>query len=230
MNMRMRLSMTATLFLLATTFCHASSLTLAEADAIIVVLIIVVFLLLILGGISLYYNKVVSRRNEQLLRILNALDNYRAIVADGALSLDKQEEMIKKTQSKLKKAKTVQTGDCQTFYVMMDSRVNKEKPFTNPDFDQQALADFMDVDLETFCALVPRYKEPSRTLDYINSLRAEYAAKMFMEQSDCSMDDIAAKCGFKETAAFVHVFKFAFGVTPSDYLHSINQMFKKKAI
>ena len=101
----MRLSMTATLFLLATTFCHASSLTLAEADAIIVVLIIVVFLLLILGGISLYYNKVVSRRNEQLLRILNALDNYRAIVADGALSLDKQEEMIKKTQSKLKKAK-----------------------------------------------------------------------------------------------------------------------------
>ena len=111
----------------------------------------------------------------------------------------------------------------------MDARINKDKPYTNPDFNQQALADFMEIDLNTFCQLVPRYKDPDRTLDYINSLRAEYAAKLLMEPISCSMDEIAHKCGFRDTAAFNNAFKFAFGITPSDYQSSVSNMFKKKA-
>ena len=225
--MRKRIAITAPLLILATTFCHAQTLTLAEADAIIVVLLIVVMVLLVLGGFGLHYNKVISRRNEQLLRILNALDDYRAIVAEGALSLDEQEKVIKKRKPKSKAAKVDQTDGSKAFYVKMDARVNKEKPFTDPDFDQQALAEFMDVDVETFCQLIPRYKEPARTLDYINSLRAEYAAKILMENSDCSMDDLASKCGFKNLSAFNSTFKFAFGTTPTEYVHSMSAMFKK---
>jgi AraC-like DNA-binding protein len=86
----------------------------------------------------------------------------------------------------------------------------------------------MGVSQETFCKLVPRYKEPERTKDYINSLRAEYAAKILMEHSDISMNDIASKCGFKNTATFNSAFKFSFGITPTEYVHSISQMFKKK--
>ena len=225
-----RTALTALLLLLATSFCHAQVLTLAQADAIILVLLIVVIVLLVLGGFGLHYNKVIRRRNEQLLRILNALDEYRAIVADGALSFDEQEEVMKIQQPKSKAAKTEQTDGSHAFYVKMDARVNKEKPFTDPDFHQQALADFMGVDVETFCQLVPRYKDPERTLDYINSLRAEYAAKILMEHPDCSMDDMPSKCGFSNSAAFLNAFKFAFGITPTDYVHGMSTMFKKKAV
>ena len=218
------------LLLLTTSFCHAQALTLAEADTIIGVLSVVVIVLLVLGSFGLHYNRIISRRNEQLLRILNALDDYRAIVADGALSFDEQEDMLKVQQPKSKTTKSVQTDGSQTFYVKMDARVNKEKPFTNPGFNQQLLADFMGVDVETFCQLVPRYKDPERTLDYINSLRAEYAAKILMEHSDCSMDDMASKCGFKNSAAFNSAFKFAFGITPTEYVHGMSTMFKKKAL
>ena len=228
--MSKRITLTAPLLLLATTFCHAQSLTLAEADGIIVVLLIVVMVLLVLGGYGLHYNRVISRRNEQLLRILHALDDYRAIVAEGALSLDEQEELMKKRKPKSKTAKAEQADGSKAFYVKMDARVNKEKPFANPDFNQQMLAEFMEVDLETFRQLVPRYKDPERTLDYINSLRAEYAAKILMDNSDCSKDDIASMCGFKDAASFINAFKFAFGVTPTDYLNSMSQMFKKKSI
>ena len=226
--MRRRIAITASLLLLATSFCHAQSMTLAEADTIIVVLLVVVIVLLVLGGFSLHYNRVISRRNEQLLRILNALDDYRAIIGDGALSLDEQEDVLKVQKPKLKAAKAVQTDGSQAFYVKMDARVNKEKPFTNSDFNQQLLAEFMGVDVETFCQLVPRYKDADRTLDYINSLRAEYAAKILMEHPDNLMDDMAGKCGFKNSAAFISAFKFAFGITPSDYVHGISTMFKKK--
>ena len=205
-------------------------LTLAEADTIIEILIFVVILLLVLGGISLYYNRVFKRRNEQLHRILDALDDYRAIVGVGELSLDEQEEAVMKKQSKLKaKAiKAIPTGEGQSFFVKMDARINKEKPFKDPYFDQKSLAEFMEVDLETFRKLVPRYKDPDRTLEYINSLRAEHAAKMIMEHMDYSMEFIASQCGFKNSAAFNSAFKFAFGITPTEYLNGVSQMFKKK--
>jgi AraC-like DNA-binding protein len=205
-------------------------LTNAEADAIIMILIFIVILLLVLVGISLYYNKVFKRRNEQLHRILDALDDYRAIVGDRELSLDEQEEAVKKEhpKSQSKVAKTILMDEGQSFFVKMDARVNKEMPFMDPDFNQQALAEFMEVDVETFRKLVPRYTDPERTLEYINSLRAEHAAKMLMEHSDYTMEDIASKSGFKNMTAFNSAFKFAFGITPTEYLNGVSQMFKKK--
>lgn len=226
--MRKKIALTAPLLLWATQYCHAQAYTLAQANTIIMILVFVVVFLLVLGVYGLRYNKIIHRRNEQLLRILNALDNYRAIVGEGTVSLDEQEELIKERMPKAKTAQTAQTDGSQTFYVKMDARVNKEKPFTDPAFDQQALAAFMDVDLETFRRLVPRYQEADRTLDYINSLRAEYAAKLLMEHSGRPIDDLPAMCGFTDVAAFNKAFKFAFGITPTDYLNSMTNMFKKK--
>lgn len=208
--------------------CFAHGYTLADANHIIVILIFIVIILILMGCYSIRYNRIISQRNEQLRRILTALDDYRAMVGKGVLSLDEQEEILKNNLTKTKKAKEVQKDEEQNFFVMMDARINKEKPFTDPDFDHDALIKFMGVSYEKFCQLVPRYKDPDRTLDYINSLRAEYSAKMLMDHSDYSIEDIARMCGFKNTAAYNSVFKFAFGITPTDYLSSMSQMFKKK--
>ena len=81
--MRKRTALAALLLFLATQLCHAHVHTLAEADGIIVILVAIVIALLILGGFGLHYNKIISQRNEQLRRILNALDDYRAIVGAG---------------------------------------------------------------------------------------------------------------------------------------------------
>ena len=199
-----------------------------DANVIILILVVIVIALIVMGWYSIRYNKVISQRNEQLRRILTALDNYRAIVGDKVASLDEQEELLNSELSKTKTAKTVLQDEKPNYFVIMDARVNKEKPFTDPNFDHDALVKFMGVSNETFCKLAPRYKDPARTLDYINSLRAEYAAKILMEHSEYSADDIASKCGFKNTAAYLSAFKFSFGITPIDFLNSMNQMFKKK--
>lgn len=225
--MKGRIITSASLLLLAAPSCYAHGYTLSDANHIIVILIIFVLALIGFGGYTLYYSRIISQRNEQLRRILTALDDYRALVGDGVLSLDEQEELLKK-KLQSKKAKVVHEEEKPNFFVMMDARVNMERPFTDPDFDHDALVKFMGVSEETFCQLVPRYKEPDRTLDYINSLRAEYAAKLLMEQSDYSAEDIASMCGFRNTAAYISAFKFAFGITPTDYLNSMSKMFKKK--
>ena len=226
--MKKRIFTCAALLLLATPFCYAHGYTLALANNIIVILLVIVIALIVIGGYSLYYNRIISQRNEQLRRILMALDEYRALVGEEVLTLDEQEEVLMHKLSKPKKTKAAQEDEGQNFFVMMDARVNKEKPFTDPDFDHDALIKFMGVSHETFCKLVPRYTDPDRTLDYINSLRAEYAAKILMEHSDCSTDDIVSKCGFKNVAAYNSAFRFAFGITPNDFLTSMSKMFKKK--
>lgn len=218
----------AALLLLATSFCYAHGYTLALANNIIVILLVIVIALIVMGGYSLYYNRIISQRNEQLRRILTALDEYRALVGEEVLTLDEEEEVLMHKLSKPKKTKAAQEDEGQNFFVMMDARVNKEKPFTDPNFDHDALVKFMGVSHETFCKMVPRYTDPDRTLDYINSLRAEYAAKILMEHSDCSTDDIVSKCGFKNVAAYNSAFRFAFGITPNDFLTSMSKMFKKK--
>ena len=199
-----------------------------DANVIILILVVIVIALIVMGWYSIRYNKVISQRNEQLRRILTALDDYRAIVGDKVASLDEQEELLNSELSKTKTVKPVLQDEKPSYFVIMDARVNKEKPFTDPNFDHYALVKFMGVSNETFCKLAPRYKDPARTLDYINSLRAEYAAKILMEHSEYSADDIASKCGFKNTAAYLSAFKFSFGITPIDFLNSMNQMFKKK--
>ena len=201
------------MLLLASPFCYASGYTLAVANSIIVALVVIVIALIAMGCYSIHYNKVLSQRNEQLRRILTALDDYRALVSDDALA------PVEQIEAKAKEPE-------QSFFVKMDARVNKERPFADPDFDQAALAAFMDVTTEAFCQLVPRYADPARTLDYINSLRTECAAKMLMEHPAYTAADIAGQCGFRDTAAFNKAFKFSFGITPTDYLSGMNRMFK----
>ena len=228
--MKERIVSTISLQLLAAPFCYANGYTLAEANSIIVILLIIVIALIVFGCYSIRYNKIISRRNEQMQRILTVLNEYRELVGDEVLSLEEQEEASKKKLQMPKEIKAVQKDEKPSFSVMMDARVNKERPFTDPDFDHDALVKFMGVSDEMFCELVPRYKDPDRTLDYINSLRAEYAAKILMDHSDYSAEDIARKCGFRNSAAYNSAFKFAFGITPTDYLNSMSRMFKKKEI
>lgn len=94
--MRRRIAAITLLLLLTTQFCHAHVHTLAEADGIILILIFIVIVLLVLGGLGLRQSRIIRQRNEQLRRILNALDDYRAIVGDAELTLDEQEELVER--------------------------------------------------------------------------------------------------------------------------------------
>ena len=212
--MNKRIVSSTLMLLLATPFCYASGYTLAVANNIIFILLAIVIVLIVMGCYGIHYNRIISQRNEQLRRILTALNDYRALVSDETLS------PVAPKEAKAKEPE-------QSFFVKMDARINKERPYTNPDFDQDKLAKFMEVSNEMFCKLVPRYADPLRTLDYINSLRAEYAAKILMERPDCSIADITSQCGFRDTAAFNKAFKFSFGITPTDYLSGMSNMFKK---
>ena len=183
--------------------CFVHSYTLEDANLVIVLLILIVIALIVIGCYNIRDNRIISQRNEQLQRILTALDDYRAIVGNGVLPLDEQEAILKYKLKKTKEPQSVKKDGEQNFFVK-----------------------FMGVSRETFCKLVPRYKDPDRTLDYINSLRAEYGARLIIEHPHEDIDPIATECGFIGADAFNSAFKFALGVTPSEYRNSMLKLFK----
>lgn len=75
-------------------FCHAFGYTLADANHIIAVLAFIVILLIAMVYFIMRHNRIVSQRNEQLRRILTALDSYRTLVANGTLPLDELEKIL----------------------------------------------------------------------------------------------------------------------------------------
>lgn len=101
--MRKRFVTSASFLLLATQFCYARGYTLAVANFIIAILFLIVIVLIVLGCYSLHYNRIISRRNEQMQRILAALDDYRELVGNGVLAQDGQKEVLKKNVQETKK-------------------------------------------------------------------------------------------------------------------------------
>ena len=53
--------------------------------------------------------------------------------------------------------------------------------------------------------------------DYINSRRIEAAMQLLKNESNLNIIEIAAQCGFNNTANFNKAFKKAVGITPGEY-------------
>ena len=174
------------------------------------ILIILVVLLLALGGLTLYYNRIIRQRNEKLRRILNGLEAYRKM-------MDSQIEHSLDTPKNPQNSSPLDEG--QRFFVKMDAKMSVEKPFLDPSFDHNALIRFSGVPPHKFVRL-------NNAKSYINSRRAEYGAQLIVERPELSIDEIALECGFRKTAAFVVAFKFAFGLTPKDYREKAGQLLK----
>ena len=88
--MKERIVLSASMLLLASPFCYAKGYTLADANHIIVTLVVIVIALIVVVCYSMHHNRIVSQRNEQLRRILRALDDYRAKVGDEVVSLGRR--------------------------------------------------------------------------------------------------------------------------------------------
>lgn len=176
-----------------------------------------VLLLILMGAAILYFTKKIRQRNKKLLRILNALEAYRNIMA----------EQTDKSEQKPTKVKALEEE--QRMFVEIDARVTNERPFTDPDFDHESLIRFSGIDEELFVRMMARYTHALNSMSYINSRRAEYGARLIIEQPHEDISTIAKECGFRSTDAFNHAFKFALGVTPTEYRNSMLRLFKDES-
>jgi len=96
-------------------------------------------------------------------------------------------------------------------------RVNEliAKEYANPNFSLNWIADELDMS-SIYLSRVYKQHTLSAIVDVINQIRLEHA-RVYLEQSDLSVIDIALKCGYMSSSYFHRMFKKNFGVTPADY-------------
>ncbi len=89
------------------------------------------------------------------------------------------------------------------------------------DLRVEILADKCNMSLRNFVCQFPR--EVGMTLaKYVESVRVESARRM-LEQSSCSLDEVAATCGFGSADSMRRSFLRTLRVSSDQYLRSFNQ-------
>lgn len=92
---------------------------------------------------------------------------------------------------------------------------------TEHDISIKKLADLFFYNKKYFSSLFTK-KMDIKFTEYVNSKRIEKAIK-FMENSDMTISEISAKCGFSDPFYFSKVFKKFTGTTPTAYMKESNR-------
>lgn len=114
--------------------------------------------------------------------------------------------------------------ECDEILDKVRNYLETDKPYTNPDFKMADFSYAINCPTQTLSYVLNHYLKKSYS-DFINEYRVE-AFKHMVLNSDFSRFTIlslAEKCGFGSEAAFFRIFKKVTGMTPSEYVKSVQR-------
>ena len=139
------------------------------------------------------------------------------IIAEDATASNKALEEKYKTNK-------VNLEECKRLTERLESIMQTDKPYTNPDLKIADLAALIGTSAHTMSYLFNQYLNRNY-YDYINDYRiTEF--KSLVEQDEYSkytLSALAELCGFSSRASFFRYFKKATGITPNEYIRSIDK-------
>lgn len=144
--------------------------------------------------------------------------NYRLRMKNRALYLHIQEQS--RVENEVRKVaetlpETVLSKEMQLF-VRLDKLMQEEQLFTNPEMNRQELSERLGTNL-TYLTDAVREGAGKGIREYIADLRLKHAARMLVEQSSLSVEQIGTESGFKSRSTFFRAFRDCFDMSPNEY-------------
>lgn len=140
--------------------------------------------------------------------------------------VDEQSEEQFATVPAVEKYRTLHLteADCQLLTKRLEVLMSEEKLYRDTDLKIADLAHRLDVSAHTLSYLFNQYLQRNY-YDYINDFRIAEFKRMVQseEQSRYTLSALAERCGFSSRASFFRYFKKATGITPSEYIHQLEQ-------
>ncbi len=158
--------------------------------------------------------------------------SHQKIVQENIKSLKYEEENLKLKQAIEQQQKTVNNinAEDQTeeqtdkkLLKQIISYLDKNKPYTNPDFSLNLLAKELNTN-RTYISRAINNVANKSFVEFINEYRVTEAKKLLCspENKQLTIEAIGEKAGFKSKSTFFRVFKTVTGVTPSFFLKNID--------
>lgn len=109
--------------------------------------------------------------------------------------------------------------ECSRLYEEIEKVMQDKKPYLNPEFKIQDLANMVGSSSFALSYVFNQYLKTGY-LNYVNGYRVEEFKRIIAEEESLkfTLTGIALKCGFSSRASFFRHFKSATGLTPSQYI------------
>lgn len=213
----------------------------AERNFLLFVGVVVILFLLCVLIIVVYRNLLrVRRRNQiatrQIDELLEQREELRRIYAENhkketvshTLSVECLESSSGSVENTIEAMEETIGDDTpesvlsyQTF-LRMEQTIMERQLFLNPRLNRDELLRITGINKNDFGNLIQNYARASNLNNYLNRLRVEYSVKLIKENKNYSIEAIAREAGFNSRATFYRAFYRQFGMTPTEYINSLN--------
>lgn len=141
-----------------------------------------------------------------------------------AVSYTSPEIQIQQPEAKKKYQKSgLSEEDAKKIYQRLTENMERDKLYKNPEITLTELANLLQVHPNILSQVINSL-EQKNFFDYINELRTnEFKQIVVLEKNrKYTLLSLALECGFNSKTSFNRNFKKATGLSPSDYLRSVN--------
>ena len=177
-------------------------------QAILIIELLALFGVIALAVIVIVKNRAIRRKNQLLVAQITEAINYKQKYWD--------EKQVQTPTSAADPDDLRALTDDQLF-MHINEVVMHERLFLDPSFGRQAIMDRFQLSKERVGAVFSKGSEHVKLNKYILQLRLEYAANLLVDDSERTIAQIAADCGFGSSPYFSARFRQHYGMSPSDF-------------
>lgn len=163
-------------------------------------LLFVVLILILITGIAIEWLLYKNRKKEEIIQITQQ-------------DLEETQEEVNELTQQLEVAKSEQVTDTlQVLYERIEKIMEEKKLYLNADFDIKMLANAANSSRAVVSACINnKTGKPFRF--WLSEYRLTHYVKLQKEKPDTPIDDLIARCGYKDQSTFRRQFKEKYGMT-----------------
>lgn len=107
-------------------------------------------------------------------------------------------------------------------FLRMEQIIMERQLFLNPHLNRDDLLRIAGINKNDFGTLIQNHAGASNLNNYLNRLRVEYSVRLIKENKNYSIEAIARESGFNSRATFYRAFYKQFGMTPTEYISTLD--------
>lgn len=107
-------------------------------------------------------------------------------------------------------------------FLRMEQIIMERQLFLNPRLNRDDLLRIAGINKNDFGTLIQNHAGASNLNNYLNRLRVEYSVRLIKENKNFSIEAISREAGFNSRATFYRAFYKQFGMTPTEYISTLD--------
>ena len=123
--------------------------------------------------------------------------------------------------------KETPTGSNAEYRATLEEWMQREKPYTNPEFRLMDLRQVLPLN-RTYLSQLINAEYGCNFYQFVTRYRIQHAQQLMTDHPDMKMQDIAEQCGFSSPTVFARIFARETGISPSEWNSHMGGGIRKK--